>query len=448
MRGLTLPVIILILILLAPAITQTDGLAAIHSIDESTAANHCPALPPASGALVNVSSVNQLVNAVNSAVSGATILIADGTYNLNGNYLRIDTPNVTLRSASGNREAVILDGNYQTTEIVQVVASNVTVADLTLREAYYHPIHVSTESGATLNTLIYNVHIVDPGEQAVKINPGGGGYYTDNGQIACSHIELTDAGRPQIRNNCYTGGVDAHQSRGWTIRDNLIEGFWCSAGLSEHAIHAWTGSRDTLVERNMLVDNARGVGFGLGQSDTGRTYPDNPCPAASGSVGHYGGTVRNNMLFASRAELFTSDSGFDCGICLAQACNAQVLHNTVVSTQAPFSAIEWRFSNTSVELTNNLVSHNLRPRDGASATQAGNLANAPLTLFANPAGGDLHLAAGASAAIDQGAALAGGACDDDIDGDQRPDGPARDIGADERVTVVFTDFVYLPIQGK
>ena len=125
---------------------------------------------------------------------------------------------MTLRSASGNREAVVLDGNYITTEIIQIVASNVTIADLTLREANYHPIHVMTDDGSdTLNTLIYNVHIIDPGQQAIKINPNSGGYYPDNGVIACSYIELTDAGRSQVWNingSCYTGGVDAHQARG------------------------------------------------------------------------------------------------------------------------------------------------------------------------------------------------------------------------------------------
>jgi hypothetical protein len=141
--------------------------------------------------------------------------------------------------------------------------------------------------------------------------------------------------------------------------------------------------------------------------------------------------VRNNAIFASRAELFLSQYEFDCGICLAQACGPQVLHNTVVSTQAPFSSIEWRFSNTQTDIVNNLVSHNLRERDGASAFLAGNLQNAPLSLFLDGPGGDLHLAATATDAIDQGAALAAGLCDDDFDGDSRPIGSARDIGADE-----------------
>jgi hypothetical protein len=199
-------------------------------------------LPPPSGNVVHVSTVAELQNAVNNSLSGTTILLANGIYHLNGVYLRFDTSNVTLRSASGNREAVVLDGNYITTEIVQIVASDVTIANLTLREAYYHPIHVMTAgSSHTLDTCIYNVHIIDPGEQAIKINPGVAGYYPDDGLIACSHVELTDAGRPHIRNNCYTGGVDAHQARGWVIRDNLIEGFWCPSGLAEHGIHMWRG---------------------------------------------------------------------------------------------------------------------------------------------------------------------------------------------------------------
>jgi hypothetical protein len=72
----------------------------------------------------------------------------------------------------------------------------------------------------------------------------------------------------------------------------------------------------------------------------------------------------------------------------------------------------------------------LRERDGASASQQGNLPDAPLSLFLNGPGGDLHLDAAASSAIDQGVPLTAGLCDEDIDGDPRDSTP--DIGADER----------------
>jgi hypothetical protein len=398
---------------------------------ELGAHNFCPALPPPSGTTVNVDTVQELVDAVNNATSGVTILVANGTYNLNGAYLRIDTPNVTLRGASGNRDAVVLDGNYQTTEIIQVVSSNVTVADLTLREAYDHPIHVMSSSTAhTTGTLIYNVHIIDPGQQAIKINPVDSTHFTDDGEIACSNIELTSQGREQIRDNCYTGGVDAHQSRGWVVKDNLISGFWCSAGLSEHAVHFWRGSRDTTIERNRLFNNARGVGLGLATSGPGRTYGDNPCPAAGGSyVDHYGGVIRNNFVWAADAALFDSQSGFDCGICLWNACNADATHNTVFSTQAPFSSIEWRFANTSAVIKNNLTSHTMRERDGATGALSGNINGAQASWFVNALEGNLHLVSGANLAIDQATYLPG--FPGDIDGDARPVGAAPDVGADE-----------------
>jgi hypothetical protein len=409
---------------------------------------HCPSLSPPTGNTVTVSTVAQLQVAVNQLTSNTTILLADGTYDLDGAYLWIDVPNVTLRSASGNRKAVILDGGYQTAEIITIAASNVTVADLTLRRAETHPIHVvSTDGDHTLNTLIYNVHIVDPGQQAIKVNPNAARtYFPDNGTVACSRIELTDAGRSQvwvINGSCYTGGVDGHQARGWTVRDNTIEGFWCQNDLAEHGIHFWTGSRDTVVERNVLVDNARGIGFGLGANDGGRTYGDDPCPGA-GSVGHYGGVIRNNFVFAGRVALFASEYGFDCGVCLAQACGTDVLHNSVVSTQAPFSSIEWRFDRTDLLIANNLVSHNLQDR-GGTAVLAGNLESAPLSLFVDGAGGDLHLVSSASAAIDRGVALPSGVCDEDMDGHPRPTGAARDIGADEYYVFVPRYALFLPL---
>jgi hypothetical protein len=403
----------------------------------------CPPLMPASGNIVNVSTVSQLKNAVDTATSGDTILIADGTYDLNGVYLWVATPNVTIRSASSNRDAVVLDGNYDTTEIITVAASNVTVADITLRKAYYHPIHVvSTGSSNTLNTLVYNVRIVDPGQQAIKINPNpaDSAYFPDYGTIACSHLELTGTGRAQvwaINDSCYTGGVDAHRARGWTIRDNLIEGFWCSSGLSEHAVHLWRGCRDTVVERNVILENARGIGFGLMSGGTARTYADDPCPGA-GYVGHYDGVIRDNFVFASSSGLLSSASGFDCGICLASACGPQVLHNTVASTQAPVAAsVEWRFSSTDADIVNNLATHDFWERDGASATESGNLDYRPLSLFVDGAAGDLHLDPTASTAIDQVTAPADAPTD--IDGEARPFGTASDVGADEWTPSIFAD---------
>ncbi|RWX50107.1 hypothetical protein VU01_13862 [Candidatus Electrothrix marina] len=120
-------------------------------------------------AAVSVSTVSELVAAVTAANSGgdSIILVNNGTYDLNGEYLRITADNVTVRSAGGNRSAVTLDGNYVTTEIFQIVASNVIIADMTLQKAQDHPIHVIGADDRDISgILIDNVHIIDPGQQA------------------------------------------------------------------------------------------------------------------------------------------------------------------------------------------------------------------------------------------------------------------------------------------
>ena len=116
----------------------------------------------------------------------------------------------------------------------------------------------------------------------------------------------------------------------------------------------------------------------------------------------------------------------------------------------PFSSIEWRFSNTQAEITNNLASYRLLERDGASAVLNGNLENAPLSLLSNPLDGDLHLRSDASLAIDQGSVVLAGLADKDIDGDPRPAGFGRDIGADELATLPTdaTDWIYLPLVAR
>lgn len=207
-------------------------------------ATACAPLPPPTGTIQRVRSgvVADFAAATAVAQPGDTILVEDGTYSMNGTYILITTPGVTLRSESGNRDAVVIDGMYSTSapQIISVGASNITVADLTIKRAYTHAIHVSTSftnAGDMTNIRIHNVHVIDPAEQGIKVNSNGTfDQFIDNSEISCSRIELTSAGRPQIRNSCYTGGIDVHAGRNWRVHDNVIEGFWCASGLSEHGI--------------------------------------------------------------------------------------------------------------------------------------------------------------------------------------------------------------------
>jgi len=398
---------------------------------------YCEPLPSPGGSVINVSprQAGALNSIVNNAPSGSVILLADGEYLLNGRQLRITTPGITIRSASGDPRSVILNGNYMSKAIITMAASNTTVAELTLKKAYTHPIHVIPSNiGDTRDSVIYRVHIEDPREQAIKINSVNG-RYADNGIIACSRLTLTDAGRAQVSpaiTGCYTGGIDAHDARGWTVRDNVIEGFWCNNGLSEHAIHFWTGSNGTVVKRNILKDNARGIGFGLLNRGKVRTYNDSSCPiAGTVYIGHYNGVIKNNFISASSPGLFNSKNGFDCGICLASACQTTVVHNTIVSTSRVFAAIDIRFAGSyEYKIYNNLLSHNILERGGSSGAVSHNIIDRDLSVFVDKVNADLHLTTKSTPAVDSGLKLKSGVADFDIDGQSR--GSSPDVGADER----------------
>ncbi len=384
--------------------------------------DRCAPLAAPTGTVIKVTPAQaaQLPGIVAGAASGATVLLGDGTYLMQGGEstrrIQITKP-LTLRSASGQRDKVILDGEYVTQEIITSTASDVTIADLTIKRAVYHLVHVMGAPGNTRNTRLYNLALVDSGEQFVKVNSDGQGHYADEGRLECSSLELTAAGRPHIQTNpggCYTGGIDGHGAWNWVVRDNHFKGIHCENGsLAEHAVHFWTGSRDTLVERNLILDCARGVGFGLGDSGTGRDYPDKPYPGV-GYLGHVDGIIRNNLIHASGAAA----QWFDTGIELAQARGVKVLHNTVAS-KPTFSSIDYRWANTVATIRNNLTSK-ITQRDGAAGTVDHNLESAATTLFVNAANADYHLAAGAAAAIDKGVAVPEAGLD--------LDGKAHDVG--------------------
>ena len=389
--------------------------------------NFCDPLPtnPSDTVItVTPSQAGQLSSIVYNAQSGTTILLEDGTYSVSP--LQFHTANVTLRSKSGNRDSVILDGNYSTGEIVYISADHVTIADLTIRRALYHPVHVV---GGGHYATLYNLHIIDGKEQFVKVNNDSNGY-TDYGTLACSLLEMTDAGRAYLQAHptpgfdCYTGGLDAHQSWGWTIRDNTIQGIYCTnGGLAEHAIHLWNSSREPTVERNRLINNARGVGFGLGSSGGQRVYPDNPLAGsglAPADVQHIGGIIRNNFVYANIPQ-------FDTGIGLEQAWNVSVYHNTVYSTNGGLG-IDIRFAHSNPIVKNNLLNPGISLRDGGSPRESAANVSASQNMFVNLSGGNLHLLSTATQAINKGVSLAG-AVPADIDGDSRDAQP--DVGADE-----------------
>lgn len=408
----------------------------------------CGPLPMPAGHVVDVTpaQAGQLGDIVLAAQPGDVIRFADGTYPVSADVvMNVAQPGVTLISASRDASKVIIDGGaHDAREIIQVSASNVTIAHLTIRNARDHLVHLYPGGGADLGGItLYGLTLIDAGQQFVKSNTDKSNaelataHFVDGVTVACSTFTMTAAGRAYVPANpdnasypCYTGGIDAHAAAGWIVRKNRFEGIYCEpavGSLAEHAIHFWQTGRDQLIEQNTIVNCARGIGLGLGDG-TGlieRPYADMPHAADKQGpyAGNYDGIVRGNFVYADVAA-------FDSGISVEQAMGVRIYHDTVIATGAAAgNAIEYRFPNSLVDIEDVLATA-IVMRDGGRGVASHDGLAPPLADFVDPASGDLHLAAGANDAIDQGVTLAEAGLD--IDGDAYGQGAAPDLGADER----------------
>lgn len=361
---------------------------------------------------VVVSDPAQLAEAILRANSGGdkTILLEDGIYTLE-DMLWVEADGITVQSSSRNRDAVIIEGrgmDGEVTHIFNVAGSNFTVRDVTLRRVSQHAIQIHGEINAD-SPLIENVHIVDTGEQMVKVSydPDNPHNSSDDGIVEGCLLEYSAGIGPQW----YIGGIDAHNAKDWIVRGSTFKAIGSpSEDVAEFAVHFWSNSENTLVECNTIINCDRGIGFGLGDR------------------GHRGGIIRNNMIYHDDTEGFA-----DVGISLESAIKVQVYNNTVYHEHSYPNAIEYRFSETTgLLIANNLTNKAVSQRDGASATVSHNVTNLEASWFVNSSTGDLHLASATPTVVDQGLAIPGLASD--FDGDTRPQGEGVDIGADEYVS--------------
>ncbi len=371
------------------------------------------------GNVVNVSTVPQLQAAVASLTSNTTIVIAPGTYRLTQElFIRNGVTNVTVRGATANRDDVVILGSGMNVPGVNIPlkvenAQDVTIANLSIGEAFFHPIQLQGEQGAD-RIRISNVRLFDAGQQFLKSTvdpqrPNG----VDDVIVEHSLIEYTVIGP----DHGYTQGIDVHHGANWLVRHNVFRNIHVPATAADRfrpAVVFWSGSRDTVVHSNTFINCERGIIFGLG-------------PQPPYAHGHSGGSIYNNFIY--RTEPVNADAG----ISVWDSPGTRVYHNTVIQNGTYPAAIEYRFPGTTgVEIINNLTDGSILQRDNAQGVVHTNYTQATAAFFVNAAAADLHLAPTATLAIDHGATVS--AVTADWDGDPRPAGAAPDLGADERRT--------------
>ncbi|MGB5033941.1 MAG: right-handed parallel beta-helix repeat-containing protein [Saprospiraceae bacterium] len=360
------------------------------------------------GKTVTVSTTSEIRNAINQANSSGgnmTILSAEGSYQIasSTSYPYITGNNIVIKSLSGKRDQVILSGGgmkptSSTENVLGIAGNHITIADLTIQDCGNHGIQVSGH-----HLFVHNVHFKNTYEQMLKGATDAN--RIDSAIVQCSLFEYPNGIGP----NYYIGGLDIHKGTNWTVRDNMFKNIKSPSGsVAEHAIHFWNQSSDNLIERNVIINCDRGIGFGLGNSPS------------------QGGIIRNNMIYNDGLGVFS-----DVGIGLENSPNTKVYNNTIFVAYQ--NAIEYRFAGTTnVDIRNNLTNKSIRSRDGGSGVNTNNVTNAQSNWFVNTSAGDLHLSSGLSNVVDQGIDLMP-YITDDIDQNKRPQGINIDIGADEYI---------------
>jgi len=383
-----------------------------------------PALTAPIGQVVRVSTEPQLQRAVATVASGQTILVSPGTYRLTktlsvgGRALH----DVAIRGDSRSRDDVVLVGTGMTNGGAGEVpfgiwtgdgVERILIANITLRDFYVHPIIFNAGTRAP---HVYNVALIDGGEQLLKSNPTRAGAGVNDGVVEYSLFAYSSTSR-----DAYTNAIDVHGGVNWTIRHNRFVNIRAPRGqLAGPAILVWRGSAATVIDSNTFLNCQREISLGLEDISDGRGRD----PINAPYVDHVGGVVKNNMI--ARDPLISGDVA----ILVAASPNTQVLHNTILMRSTYPNAIEYRFTTTTRALiANNLTDRAIVARNGARADVHDNRTSADADMFVEPDHGDLHVRPTARAGLGHGQWMP--AAGVDWDGDPRPMDIAPELGADE-----------------
>ena len=379
-----------------------------------------PPLGSPAGEVIKVATADALLAAARRVRPGGTILLADGVYPMT-RTLVIATNGVTLRSSSGRRGHVVLDGGGTLGELLTIRGcTGVTVADLLIQNVRWNGIKLDSDTGvqrATIrNCVLHNIW-----QRAIK---GVAVPEADRERLRPRECRveycmfLNDrpkrygddpADTPQSFGGDYIGGIDVMYATGWRIADNVFVGIHGRTGSARGAVFLWVDSRDCVVERNVVIDCDSGICLG------NSFKPPDVAYHCTGVV------VRNNFVTRAPENGILADFTRDCAI----------LHNTVHDPDSRHGRlIRLVHDNDGLRVENNLLSGPGPLIETVSqVTLRNNLSRDLTAAFVAADEGNLRLTAAATAAIDRAEPLA----EVPADIDRTPRGAHPDLGAHEFV---------------
>lgn len=370
-----------------------------------------------SAGVVPVATPAELIAAINDAAPGDVITLAAGIYDIAQN-LNCDVPGtanapIVVRSAAPLGALVRFDA----VEGFKVSARHWVFEDLDIQGVCAvdsdceHAFHVFGDADFL---RIRRSRLRDFNAQ-VKSNITAGQFPDD---VVIEGNEFADSA-PRQTGNPVTK-IDVVGGRRWIVRANIIHDF--EKGQGDHTSYAAFlkgNSRDGLFERNLVIcerDHAGGVRLGLSLGGGGSS-PGSICEDGTCTPEHQHGTLRNNIVV---------NCPQDVGIYLNAAADTRIYDNTLIAT----TGVDVRFASSTADIRNNLVSGQIRNRDGGTSTQSANLTGITTAQyqqwFVDPLAADLTLLDG-TAFVDLAESLA--SVPDDYCARLR--GPTPDRGAVE-----------------
>ncbi len=382
----------------------------------------------ASATIHHADTVGGIFRGLRAAVPGDQIVLAPGTYKLD-TCIHLNTPGITLRGATGNRDDVVLQGPGMNVEAhpmegIAINTDDITISDLTVAGFWWNGIHIRGENDAD-RTRIRNVKTLNCGERHIK-GSRGGTYTVDDVVIEDLYMLQTEPrlSRPghSVDPNDYIGGIDCMVVDSWLIRDVVAEGIRGASGGSRGAIFLWNGVHNTTIERVRIFDCGTGIAIG---NPSGPTNSSTPPWHAEGVL------IRNCFL--------RRGTGIALELCNVK--DVKVYNNTIYSDNADYfrtlHVLDYGGRNTNIDLRNNIIrGRTLDNSSGdwsdAAVAAMGNLVDTTghtvtADWFANVACADFHLTTAAVPAVDAAAVLA----DVPEDFDRQGRGSLPDFGADE-----------------
>lgn len=350
-----------------------------------------PALPPPTGNVIRVTTVDELVSAIDRLKPGSTILLATGHYRLPRVIVLREKQNVVIRGESDDPARTVLSGKgWNSTDkgddILRIAyCKGVTIANLSFTDCHSYGIKVEAENTPS-DIHIYNCHFRDIGIRAIKGSAGQDPTARAvKGSVRYCLFENTKVPPPDwLFGGDYIGAIDMMALEDWTFSDNVFRNVRGRNGAGRAAVFVWVRSRNVTVERNVILDCDRGIAFGNPGQSTANTPGEKLVYVADG-------VIRNNFIAG----------GPDCGIELWYADRIKVQHNTIWRPEQNWRrGIRVGAGTKNAEIINNLV-HGEILLEGGEAELRSNVTGRLDRYFVNPAAGDLALTREAIQAINK-----------------------------------------------